>query len=293
MAERRSDDLRGAVNGLRADPDSRQTFLIGDQAPALYSIVRNPALASALRLLQKEGRDAFYKGAIADAIVAKVKAGRGVMTKEDLAEFESEWVEPISTNYHGYDIFQLPPPGQGFAALEMLNILEVCVPKLGSISPCLDRQTRCSGTSRSKQRNSRTRIFWQRMPTRNSQTCRSKNCCPRNTRRSFVTRSIPTKHRRPGRPQKCRAERSTSRPPIAGATWCPLFTACSASTAAALPCRPTDSSCTIGAARSLSIQKAQRRRAPKAAVPQHHRRFHPKGRAADHDIRQYGRERSA
>jgi gamma-glutamyltranspeptidase / glutathione hydrolase len=131
MAERRSADLRGAVNGLRSDPDSRQTFLIGDQAPALYSIVRNPALASALRLLQKEGRDAFYEGAIADAIVAKVKAGRGVMSKQDLAEFQSEWVEPISTNYHGYDIFELPPPGQGFAALEMLNILEVCVPKLG------------------------------------------------------------------------------------------------------------------------------------------------------------------
>ena len=53
------------------------------------------------------------------------------MTKADLAEFESEWVEPISTNYHGYDVFELPPPGQGFAALEMLNILEVCVPKLG------------------------------------------------------------------------------------------------------------------------------------------------------------------
>ena len=53
------------------------------------------------------------------------------MTRADLAEFEPEWVEPISTNYHGYDIFELPPPGQGFAALEMLNILEVCVPKLG------------------------------------------------------------------------------------------------------------------------------------------------------------------
>ena len=53
------------------------------------------------------------------------------MTKQDLAEFQSEWVEPISTNYHGYDVFELPPPGQGFAALEMLNILEVCVPKLG------------------------------------------------------------------------------------------------------------------------------------------------------------------
>jgi len=54
-----------------------------------------------------------------------------VMTREDLAEFQPEWVEPITTNYHGYDIFQLPPPGQGMAALEMLNILEVCVPKLG------------------------------------------------------------------------------------------------------------------------------------------------------------------
>ena len=53
------------------------------------------------------------------------------MAAADLADFQSEWVEPISTNYHGYDVFELPPPGQGFAALEMLNILEVCVPKLG------------------------------------------------------------------------------------------------------------------------------------------------------------------
>ncbi len=53
------------------------------------------------------------------------------MTKSDLAEFQPEWVDPISTSYHGYDVFQLPPPGQGFAALQMLNILEVCVPKLG------------------------------------------------------------------------------------------------------------------------------------------------------------------
>ncbi len=53
------------------------------------------------------------------------------MTRSDLAEFQSEWVDPISTSYHGYDVFELPPPGQGFAALQMLNILEVCVPKLG------------------------------------------------------------------------------------------------------------------------------------------------------------------
>jgi gamma-glutamyltranspeptidase/glutathione hydrolase len=131
QAERRHNDLRSASKALSADADSRQIFLSGDRVPDLYSIIRNPALAKALRLLQKQGRDAFYRGEIAAAIVDKVRAGGGVMTKDDLAEFQSEWVDPISTNYHGYDVFELPPPGQGFAALQMLNILEVCVPKLG------------------------------------------------------------------------------------------------------------------------------------------------------------------
>jgi gamma-glutamyltranspeptidase/glutathione hydrolase len=131
QAERRASDLRSAANGLRDDPDSRQTFLVGGQPPALYAILRNPQLATALRLIQKDGRDAFYRGPIASAIVAKVRANGGVMDLKDLEEFQSEWVEPISTNYHGYDVYELPPPGQGFAALEMLNILEVCVPKLG------------------------------------------------------------------------------------------------------------------------------------------------------------------
>src|SRR5262245_64055011 len=131
LMERRASDLRGATNGLKADPDSNQTFLINGQAPALYSIIRNPGLSKALRLIQKGGRDAFYRGEIADAIVAKVQANGGVMTKNDLGEFQSEWTEPVTTSYHGYDIYELPPPGQGFAALEMLNILEVCVPKLG------------------------------------------------------------------------------------------------------------------------------------------------------------------
>lgn len=131
LAERRHFDLRSAVTGLAADADSAPVFLQNGQAPALYSILRNPGLATALRSIQKGGRDAFYKGDIAKAIVAKVQRDHGVMTLEDLAGFQSEWVEPISTNYHGYDVSELPPPGQGFAALEMLNILEVCVPKLG------------------------------------------------------------------------------------------------------------------------------------------------------------------
>lgn len=132
LAERRHSDLKNATNGLRNDPDSRETFLVNGGTPALYSIIRNPGLAKALRLIQAQGRDAFYKGAIADAIVEKERANGGVMTKADLADFQSEWTEPISTNYHGYDVFELPPPGQGFAALEMLNILEVCVPKFGT-----------------------------------------------------------------------------------------------------------------------------------------------------------------
>ena len=132
LAERRHSDLKNATAGLRNDPDSKETFLVDGDTPALYSIIRNPGLSRALRLIQTQGRDAFYRGAIADAIVAKEQANGGVMTKADLAEFQSEWTEPITTNYHGYDVFELPPPGQGFAALEMLNILEVCVPKFGT-----------------------------------------------------------------------------------------------------------------------------------------------------------------
>lgn len=131
QAERRHADLVAVLPKLRQDRDSNRTFLVDGEPPPLYSIVRNPDLATALRLIQEGGRDAFYRGPIADAIVAKVQAGGGVMTKADLAEFESEWVEPISTSYHGYDVFQLPPPGQGFAALEMLNVLEVCAPAHG------------------------------------------------------------------------------------------------------------------------------------------------------------------
>jgi gamma-glutamyltranspeptidase / glutathione hydrolase len=132
QAERRHADLASVADVLARDADSRAVFLADGQVPPLYSVIRNAPLAKALRLLQTEGRDAFYRGAIADAIVAKVKAGGGVMSKADLAEFQAQWVEPIATTYRGYDVSQLPPPGQGFAALEMLNILEACVPRSGT-----------------------------------------------------------------------------------------------------------------------------------------------------------------
>jgi gamma-glutamyltranspeptidase/glutathione hydrolase len=131
QAERRHADIVSAQARLARDVDSNRTFLVNGEAPPLYSIIRNPELARALRLIQEQGRDAFYRGPIADAIVAKIQSEGGVMSKADLAEYQSEWVEPISTSYHGYDIYQLPPPGQGFAALQMLNILEVCAPTHG------------------------------------------------------------------------------------------------------------------------------------------------------------------
>ena len=131
LTERRHADLVSQQEKLLQDRDSAEVFLPNGKVPPLYSLITNPGLARALRLLQREGREAFYNGAIADALVAKIQAAGGMMTHEDLAAFESEWVEPVSTSYHGYDVFQLPPPGQGWAALEMLNILEVCAPQHG------------------------------------------------------------------------------------------------------------------------------------------------------------------
>jgi gamma-glutamyltranspeptidase/glutathione hydrolase len=130
--ERMHGQWTGAAAALAQDPDSADTWLPDGKAPELYSTFRNPDMARTLRLIQKGGRDAFYEGKIAKAIVRKSKAAGGVMTLEDLAEYPEAHIEPtISTTYHGYGVHQLPPPGQGFAALEMLNILEVCAPELG------------------------------------------------------------------------------------------------------------------------------------------------------------------
>jgi gamma-glutamyltranspeptidase/glutathione hydrolase len=131
VTERIHTDWRSGVNLLRRDADSARTFLVDDAAPELYSVWRNPDLAHAFRVLQRKGRDAFYEGEIAKAIVAKVEQLGGAMTLADLREYEAEWVEPISTTYHGYDVLQTPPNSQGFAVLEMLNILEACAPELG------------------------------------------------------------------------------------------------------------------------------------------------------------------
>jgi gamma-glutamyltranspeptidase / glutathione hydrolase len=131
ITERIHSQWQSGVSKLSRDPDSTRVFLRNGKAPALYSIFKNPEMARAFRLLQEQGPDAYYKGDIGKAIVDKVNASGGSMSRADLREFKSEWIDPISTNYHGYDVFELPPNGQGFATLEMLNILDVCVPALG------------------------------------------------------------------------------------------------------------------------------------------------------------------
>jgi gamma-glutamyltranspeptidase / glutathione hydrolase len=131
VTERIRDQWHGAVGKLSKDPDSVERFLIDGEAPALYSIFRNPELARAYRALQVAGADAFYRGEIARAIVDKSRKVGGAITADDLATFEPEWVEPLTADYHGYQMHQLPPTTQGFATLIMLNVIKQITPVLG------------------------------------------------------------------------------------------------------------------------------------------------------------------
>jgi gamma-glutamyltranspeptidase / glutathione hydrolase len=94
------------------------------RTPAKGDIFKNPALAKTLRLIGEKGRDAFYKGEIADEIDKFMRGNGGFLRKADFDKHTSTWVEPVSTNYRGYDVFELPPNGQGIAALQMLNVIE-------------------------------------------------------------------------------------------------------------------------------------------------------------------------
>src|SRR5216117_427553 len=95
-----------------------------ERTPAKGDIFKNPDLAKTLRLIGEKGRDVFYKGEIADKIDNFMRTNGGFLRKADFEKHTSTWVEPVSTNYRGYDVFELPPNGQGIAALQMLNILE-------------------------------------------------------------------------------------------------------------------------------------------------------------------------
>jgi gamma-glutamyltranspeptidase / glutathione hydrolase len=109
---------------LEKYPNFRETFMPNGRAPAKGEIFRNPQLADTLSAIAAGGRDAFYRGDIAQRIEKYLRANGGYLTAADLAAHRSEWVEPVSTNYRGYDVWELPPNTQGIAALQMLNILE-------------------------------------------------------------------------------------------------------------------------------------------------------------------------
>ena len=109
---------------VRKDPEGVRVFYPKGKAPEVGEIFRNPDLAGAMRLIADEGADAFYKGDIATAILMKSQKLGGLLSAPDLANFEPEWVAPIATTYRGWQVHELPPNGQGLAALSMLNILE-------------------------------------------------------------------------------------------------------------------------------------------------------------------------
>ena len=109
---------------LRDQPGFLDQFTLDGRAPRKGEIWKNANLARTLETIARGGRDAFYKGDIARTIGASVKAAGGFLAWEDLAAHRGEWVEPVSTNYRGYEVWELPPNGQGIAALQMLNLLE-------------------------------------------------------------------------------------------------------------------------------------------------------------------------
>jgi gamma-glutamyltranspeptidase / glutathione hydrolase len=114
-----------SVKMLSSHPNARRTFLVdGARAPQAGEVFRNPDLAATLRLIAKEGRDGYYKGRTAEAILALSREEGGTMTAADLAEFEPEWVTPITTTYRGWTVHEIGPNTQGIAALMMLNVME-------------------------------------------------------------------------------------------------------------------------------------------------------------------------
>ncbi|MEA2774114.1 MAG: gamma-glutamyltranspeptidase / glutathione hydrolase [Acetobacteraceae bacterium] len=128
------------------DPESVKTWYVNGKPPGPGQIFKNIDLARTFRLLQAKGGEGFYKGEIAAAIVAKSSALGGTMTLKDLSNYRGKWVEPSRTQYHGFDILELPPPSQAWAANEILNILQVCVPQwapgetLASLGPASPRR---------------------------------------------------------------------------------------------------------------------------------------------------------
>lgn len=115
---------RGSRRTFEKYPGFLETYFPNGQGPQTGDLFRNPMLGETLQKVAQKGRDEFYRGEIARTIAGYMKQHGGYLSYSDLAEHTSEWVEPVSTNYRGYDVWELPPNGQGIAALQMLNVLE-------------------------------------------------------------------------------------------------------------------------------------------------------------------------
>ena len=119
-----ADAWAGQVRKLSAEPNAAAVYLVNGRAPKAGEIFKNPLLAGSLRLIAEKGPAGFYEGKTADAILAISGEKGGTMTAADLKEFKPEWVDPISTTYRGWTVYELPPNTQGIAALMMLNLME-------------------------------------------------------------------------------------------------------------------------------------------------------------------------
>ena len=116
--------MSAASKRFKEYPNFEDTYMIDGKTPEKGQIFKNPDLANTLKIIGKEGRNGFYKGIVAKTISKFLKEQGGFLDEEDLQNHKSEWVDPVSTNYRGYDVWELPPNGQGIAALQILNILE-------------------------------------------------------------------------------------------------------------------------------------------------------------------------
>jgi gamma-glutamyltranspeptidase/glutathione hydrolase len=124
VAELMADEWQDNLKTLSSDPATAATFLPDGKPMKQGDIFANPRLARSMEVIAKEGRDAFYKGSIARAIVNDIKQRNGLLDMRDFGEHKADWVEPIAVNYRGYDVLEMPPSTQGFVALQMLNIME-------------------------------------------------------------------------------------------------------------------------------------------------------------------------
>jgi gamma-glutamyltranspeptidase/glutathione hydrolase len=124
VAELTAEQWKESEARLKADEGGTINYLIGGRAPKPGEIFRNPRLAATLKRIAADGADYYYQGEIAEKIVRCSEKLGGLLTLKDFADHRSDWVEPITANYRGYDIYEMPPTTQGFVALEMLKILE-------------------------------------------------------------------------------------------------------------------------------------------------------------------------